>query len=301
MTNDSNNCVREWRLPPTLTALEIERWLASLPATTKKVIVRLGAWARTAPFADARLQGALCFLHRSNIETIANVPTVTLSGNRADAAFADPHPLQQRNPSTPTERRLAGSIAGLVIGQLCSFDEEHHRIPELQRKTLARRRYLFGWGSELALAVPTEISPTGFPRRPAFEREAIFNNRLEDLLEPLGVSLKTARPSTINWFHALKTFAFEASENTWDHGRVDFDALPIRSIRFVRLRRIDVGTVGFDRKEAAPGFEEPFGDYIESLAKAEDLPVRWSRENGRLVEVTIADGGVGIAAKMAGG
>lgn len=301
MRGDPENRLQEWQLPRVLTAPEIENWIAALPATTERVTFRLGTWSRTGPFADARLQSVLCLLHRRNIETRAYVPTITLKGDRATNAFADPHPLQRRSASTPTERRLAGSVAGLVIGQLCSFDEEHNCIPQLQRETLVRRRYLFGRGSELALVVPTEITPTGIPRRPAFEREAIFNNRLEDLIEPLGVSLRNAQPSTMNWFNALKTFAFEASENTWDHGRLDFDTHPIRSVRFVRLQRINIGCSGFDSREVAPGFERPFQDYLDSLAIAEDLPVPWDRTNGKLVEVTIADGGVGIAAKMAGG
>ena len=261
----------------------------------------MGSWQRTGPFADARLQSALCLLHRKNIETIAIVPPVTLKGNRAGAAFADPDPLQPTCQLTPTELKLAGSVAGLAIGQLCSFDEEHNHIPELQRETLTRRRYLFGWGDELALVAPTETKPTGFPRKSALVREATFNNRLEDLLQPLGVSIKKAHPATVHWFNELKTFAFEASENTWDHGRLDFDTRPIRSIRFVRLRRIDIGDGGFDIKEVAPGFEESFRDYLDSLAAAQDLPNRWGREGGRLIEVTVADGGVGIAAKMAGG
>ena len=301
MSGDLGNRLQEWQLPRVLTAPAIENWFATLPATTERVIFRLGTWTRTGPFADARLQSVLCLLHRRNVETIAHVPAITLKGDRATNAFADPHPLQRRTTSTPTERRLAGSIAGLVIGQLCSFGGEHYCIPRLQRETLVRRRYLFGRGRELALAVPTETSPTGMPRRPAFEREAIFNNRLEDLIEPLGVSLRNAQSSTLNWFNALKTFAFEASENTWDHGRLDFDTHPIRSVRFVRLQRINIAGSGFDSSELAPGFEKPFENYLDSLAIAEDLPVRWSRTNGKLVEVTIADGGVGIAAKMAGG
>ena len=300
MTGSLENYDTEWRLPRVLTAPGIEDWVATLPATTNKVVVRMGSWQRTGPFADACLQSALCLLHRKGIETTAIVPPVTLMGKRAEDAFAEPDPLHPTGPLTPTERRLAGSVAGLSIGQLCSFDEEHNHIPELQRQTLTRRRYLFGWGSELALVALTDAKPTGVPRKSALVREAAFNNRLEDLLQPLGVSMKNAKPATVDWFNELKTFAFEASENTWDHGRLDFYTRPIRSIRFVRLRRIDIGGAGVDATDVAPGFEESFSDYLDSLAAAHNLPIRWGREGGRLVEVTVADGGVGIAAKMAG-
>lgn len=304
MTNELGNRTTEWRLPRLLTTSTIEKWVATLSPTTKKVIVKLGSWRRTGPFADARLQSALCFLHRKDVETIAIVPPNTLKGNRADAAFANPadrDPLQPPDPLTPTERKLAGSVAGMVIGQLCSFDEEHDDIPELQRKNLTQRRHLFGWGAERALVVPTETTPTGLPRQTARVREAAFNNRLEELLEPLGVNMNNARQDTVQWFNALKMFAFEASENTWDHGRLDFDTRPIRSVRFVRLRRIDLGRKGLDIDKVAPGFEETFRHYLESLAAAQDLSTRWDPGGGRLIEVTVADGGVGISARMAGG
>ena len=170
----------EWQLPRILTTTAIEDWVAALPSKAQKVTVRLGSWQRTGPFADARLQGALCLLHRKGIETTAIVPPITLTGKRAEVAFSDPDPLQPTRPLTPTELRLATSVAGFAIGQLCSFDKKHHNIPELQRQTLARRRYLFGRGAELALVVPTEVEPTGFPRQPVLQREAAFNNRLAD-------------------------------------------------------------------------------------------------------------------------
>lgn len=301
MTSYAENQTLEWRLPRLLTAPAIENWVAAIPTTTKTVVLRLGLWERTGPFADARLQGALCLLHRNGVETIVSVPPLTLRGGRAEDAFRDPDPLQPRGPLTPTERRLAGSVAGLSVGQLCGFDEEHSHIPELQRKALTKRRHLFGWGAELALVVPVEDQPTGIPRRSAQDREAVFSNRLGDLLRPLGISPKNVPPNTMRWFSALKTFAFEASENTWDHGQLDFDVRPIRSLRFVRLRRIDIGDRGFDIREVAPGFDEPFAKYLASLAEAHDLPSLWDQEGGRLVEVTVADGGVGIAARMAGG
>ena len=299
MTVDLEPFVTEWHLPRVLTAPIIEGWVASLPPSTKKVVVRLGQWQRTGPFADARLQGALCLLHRKNIETAAKVPPRTFSGPRADMAFGDHDPLQE-TLLTETERKLAGSIAGLTIGQLCTFDAEHSHICPRQMAKLLERRYIFGRGDQAALVVPTEAYATGRSGKPAVEREAFFNNRLHDLLPSLGIAARKTRLGTVHWFNHLKSFAFEASENTWDHGRLDFDAHPIRSLRFVRFRRIDIGIGGFDTKDAAPGFEQSFRNYIESLNAAKDLPFVWNRDGGRLIEVTVADGGVGIAARMAG-
>ena len=298
MTNHTRALTAEWRLPRILTAPVVEDWIASLPPGTKRVLVRLGSWRRTGPFADARLQGALCLLHRKNIETIAIVPRITLKGPRASVAFADPDPLRPKPPLTPTELQLANSVTGLTIGQLCEFERQHAHIPGLQIDTVTRRRYIFGWGDEIGLVAPTETKPTGIPRKSVLVRESILNNRLTALLEPFGVSARAVQP---RWFDELKTFAFEATENTWDHGRVDFSGRPIRSIRFVRLRRIDIGSHGFDFKTLAPGFEESFSNYLQALCAANDLRARWSPAGGRLIEVTVADGGVGIAARMAGG
>ena len=300
MTADRDPFVTEWHLPRVLTAPIIEDWVASLPPSTKKVVFRLGRWQRTGPFADARLQGALCLLHRKNIETAAIVPPQTFSGDRADVAFGE-HDPQQAILLTETERKLAGSIAGLTIGQLCKFDAGHGHIPSRQKGTLMERRYLFGRGDQAALVVPTDANPTGRPRQSAVIREAFFNNRLYDLLPSLGIAARRTRLGTMHWFNHLKSFAFEASENTWEHGRLDFDTHPIRSLRFVRFRRIDIGGTGFDIEDAAPGFEQPFRGYIESLNAADDLSIVWDRDGGRLIEVTIADGGVGIAARMTGG
>ena len=290
MLADRHQLITEWYLPRVLTTPIIEDWVGSLPPSTKKVKLRLGRWQRTGPFADALLQGALCLLHRKGIKTVAIVPPRTLIGDRADVAFGKHDPLQPIR-LTETERKLAGSVAGLAIGQLCTFGTEHGHIPDLQTKTLVGQRYLFGQGDQAALVVPTDTSLTGRSTRPAVVREAFFNNRLYDLLPPLGIDARRTRLGTVHWFNQLKSFAFEASENTWDHGRLDFGSSPIRSLRFVRFRRIDIGHMGFRIEDVAPGFEQPFRRYIESLNAAHDLPIAWDRDGGRLIEVTIADGG----------
>ena len=60
------------------------------------------------------------------------------------------------------------------------------------------------------------------------------------------------------------------------------------------------GNKGFDIATVAPGFEDCFRRYLDSITAASDLGDRWGRSGGRLAEITIADGGVGIAARMAG-
>lgn len=290
----------EWKLPRVLLAPDVERWVAAIPPSCTSVSVTLGEWDQTGPFADARLQAALCILHRKGIRTSVNVPPITLVEQRAYNAFADSNPLESIDPITPTEKKLAGTVAGLVIGQLCNFDSTHKNIPALQRERLMRKRYLFGTGPELALAVPIDSAPTGIPRKPILDRHATFNNRLVDLLRPLGVNNRFS-PDIADWFRHLKSFAFEAVENARDHGSLDFEMNPIRSIRFIRLRRIDISNKDYAANEIVPGFEESFEEYIRCLNAARDLKDRWHPNSGRLAEITIADGGVGISARMAGG
>lgn len=290
----------EWKLPRVLRATDVERWVAAIPPSCTSVSVTLGSWKQTGPFADARLQGALCILHRNGIRTNVNVPPLTFIEQRAGNAFSDPTQLEDTSPITPTERTLAGTVAGLVIGQLCKFDSSHKDIPALQRKRLKEKRYIFGVGHESALAIPTEPFPMAVPRKSILDREATFYNRLLELLGLLGMTDKFRTKETA-WFNNLRSFAFEAAENTTDHGRLDFEMNPIRSVRFVRMRRIDIGRSGYDANKIAPGFEESFEEYIQCLNFAEDIRHLWASYGGRLLEITIADGGVGISARMAGG
>ncbi len=299
MANGPEKRSVDWVFPKLLTAPDIERWVSQLPKDSSQVVLDIQRWRRTAPFADARLQGALCILHRMGIATIARIPDDTFEGVRAEHAFADPDPLAPHHLSV-MEKRLSGTCAGLVIGQLCAFEGgAHGEIARLQLETLKRRRYLFGWGPEISLVGPSSPSSTGDPRSAPLIREARINERLLDLLAPLGSSKKFEWERE-DWFSELKTFAFEATENTWDHGRLDFDSRPINSVRFVRLRRFDVGERGYNAQVVAPGFETEFGEYLRFLNAATDLVGRWSKDGGRLLEITIADGGVGIASKMAG-
>ena len=246
----------EWRIPKILLASDVEQWIAAVRPGCTSVSVTLGTWEQTGPFADATLQGALCIFHRKGIRTSVNVPQLTLSEQRAFNAFKDSDPLAPTRYVTPAERTLAGTVAGLVIGQLCKFDSRHQNIPILQRETLKKRHYLFGTGPEAALAIPTDLVPTGLPRKSTLEREATLHNRLGELLEPLGTTDRFS-PSASDWFSYLQAFALEATDNTWDHGRLDFELNPIRSVRFVRLRRIDIGTKGYVQK-ARPKFRGIF-------------------------------------------
>ena len=301
MNANSTHVSETWHVPTYLTSSAIDEWVESLSPTTQSVTVRLGRWKTTGPFADARLQSALCLLHRRNIETKADVPPITLTGKRANDAFEPPDIRLGVEPLTPTERNLACSVAGLTVGQLCQFDRAHIHIPVHQRTWLTRRKHVFGWGDEFALVVPTGVGLVEVPKKPANSRESEFHNRLLTLLESVGLCTRDHKTTVDRIFGSLKTFSFEAVENTGDHGRLDFDNNPIRSIRFAKLRRIGPGAHGFDSHSQTTECETPYQTYLRSLLEAKDLSPRWTLRSGRLLELTVADGGVGMAARMARG
>lgn len=299
MLGASSHRLGDWTLPRVLTAQDVEKWVDNIPSGTEYVTLNLGECERVCPFAEARLQGALCLLHRRNIETRVYVPPHRFVDQHAYAAFADLGPAQPTSSLSPTERGLAGKVAGMVIGQLCKFDAAYQDIPTRQREELVERSYLYGSGSESVLFAPPDPRRTEDPRKSAAHRVAFFSNRLDDLLKPLGVNSGEDLAAS-SWLTQLKAFAFDALENTWDHGRLDLAGKTIRGLRFIRFRCVDLGKNGIEVAQVVPGFEACFEAYLEALAVAPDLGFRWNTDGGRLAEITITDGGVGIAARMAG-
>ena len=299
MRRASSHGLGHWTLPRVLTAPDIEKWVDNIPSGTEHVTLNLGELERVGPFAEARLQGALCLLHRRNIETRVYIPPQGFVDQQVYAAFADLDPAQPTSRLSPTERGLAGTVAGMVIGKLCKFGAEYQDIPTRQREVLVERSYLYGSGSESVLFAPPDPRRTEDPRKSAAHRVAFLDNRVDDLLKPLGVNSGEDLAGNGS-LTQLKTFAFDALENAWDHGRLDFSNKAIRALRFVRFRSVDLGEKGIDVAQVIPGFETCFESYLEALAAAPDLGFRWNPDSGRLAEITITDGGVGVAARMAG-
>ena len=293
-----------WSFPGDLTSAVIEDWVANLQPSVKSVTIRLNRWKNSGPSADASLQSVLCLLHRRKIETRVQVPPGTLKGRRASIAFDPPDPAKATEKLTRVESHLAHSVAGLAVGQLCSFDRENVAIPVNQRTWLKRRNYLCGRGNEYAMAIPTGIDSSNIPEAPAKsgkQRLGEFNKRLKTLLHDAGLNTREYLDSVPRIYRALETFAFEAVENTFDHGRRDFRNTPIRSLRFAKLRRLDLRSQLFRSQHLTSETEESFNLYLKSLKPTHYTSSLRSGGHRRLMELTIADGGVGIAANMAGG
>jgi hypothetical protein len=298
--------VEEWRPGKLLTIETVERWLTELPSDTRQVVLRLGQWSRTGPFADSWLQGALCLLHRQGIHTAAVVPPLTLAGDRAAYVFGERDALIHADRSmTPTESTLASTVSGLVVGQLCAFDTDHGHIAEQQRDALRRRSQVYGLGQEKALVFMTEQRPSAVSLPTFRDRETDFDGQLRQLVR--GLNARHAEPRHghryrgAGWLGHLKDFAFEATENSYDHGRLDLDRRPIPSLQFVKLRRVIVGRNGFDPATLAPALGSALSEYLRRLAQHDERAGQpWQVSTVHLLELTVADGGIGVAACMAG-
>jgi hypothetical protein len=90
--------------------------------------------------------------------------------------------------------------------------------------------------------------------------------------------------------NAISEFAFEALQNTRDHGTRDLKDEPIHGVRFLSLRRLNLLQEGVTQEQT------PVARYLEEL-RAELAPAH--RQLDQLIEVTVADSGVGIPARMA--
>lgn len=92
----------------------------------------------------------------------------------------------------------------------------------------------------------------------------------------------------------LCEFVFETLQNTQEHGRTDLDGKLIEGIRFVSFRRLNLGREGQILEEMAVEQDPPLVSYFQLLRR------RWLKNPPKsLVIITVADSGVGIAAKMA--
>jgi hypothetical protein len=284
---------RDWRVPRYLSAPDVEAWLVNFLNRPEDPRLVLGQFHRAGPEAAARLQGAICLLQRKGRRVEFSVPPITFSGRRARDAY------RGGAKGTATEDALAHSLAGLLIGQLCDpSSPAAARVSSVQKAYLESNRNVYGSGISRSLAVVNQDDRRlGLSQSRA--RHAVLENRLRrDLLT--SIARDNLRASKSRWLSALTTFAFEATENTFDHARHDLEGNVIRSVRFLSVHRLDVGKRFRSPEQLAPGPDTAMRRYLDTLRALDRAAGRdWDRGGAQLLEVTIGDGGVGIAARMA--
>ena len=293
---------RVWRPEKRVSAVEITELATEFEREEwSHFVVQLGKWERSDILADAYLQGLLGLLRRRGVSIEVKVPPQTFQGAKFEAAFSDTSPSSF--PSlTPTETLLSRRVAGLILGQFSDFSPEHSFIPRVQVDRLRSSGAQWGSGNELAAAVI--VSDRRVRRQESYgERYTSFLRRTRGLLQMLLGETELERFAGSDRrltpdFHGIVTFGHEALENTYQHARLDFDAEPIRQVRFMQIRRLHVGGPGLDVQVVSNGLGPAFEQYFEFVSQR--LP-DWASGKSAVpfLELTIADGGLGIPALLA--
>lgn len=294
-----------WVVPPRLTRDAVESWLEALPAGLRDVTFHLGHEGCTSgPLGSETLQSAICQLQRSGVATHLSVPASTFQDTSRKQLFVGEDSakgVHLDEGGTPAERTLAYKLPGLVLAQLCEAVDGTSQVDlvrELQAEAIARDGSLFGHGKYRALAVIGERDHRTQLRVREGDRQSILENKVLQLLGTASYHPSHGHPL----MEELLEFVYQATENTFDHGRRDFSNQLIRQVRTVAVERHIIGS-GAGAVEVDALFPEgssPTRDYIERMRKRA-LARREDPERLRMLSVTVADGGVGIAARMHGG
>ncbi|WP_139263564.1 hypothetical protein [Geodermatophilus africanus] len=240
--------------------------------------------------------------------TRLSFPTLTFKDGRGDKLFEPASVVQREHrleldeePHTEAEKTLSSRLPGLILAQLCDADGDEGRLERirwLQANLLAANRTIFGHGKDRVLAV---LGASDDRVRLALLPDDRQKN-LESLLLQLLGSPKYHPRGRIGKMEQLVEFVYQATENTFDHARLDFDGRRIRQVRFVSVERFQVGTGAgaVPIEKLAPVESSPLAQYLRRLE------LRTARTGGdasrmQLLSVTVADGGVGLAARMNNG
>ena len=287
-----------WRIPKRLTVGAVEQ-LATVGRDAPEVEIHLSGDGTSAdPLASAKLQATLGQLQRNSTACKLTVPPNTLAGERAERAFAEPG--HSAGPVTPAEKCLASSLEGLVLGQLCELEPtgqlDSSALRILQMNELRKRKFSYGRGRSQTIAIPT--SADAGDRSRTRERVNRIDTRIADIFS--HVQNRRSDISERWWFEFVSNFAFEATENTYRHGRFDLEGDLIPSVRLLTVMRHNVDELS-KRTSANQSNRQMvgIGQYLDRLRRHYSMQKR-NLPAAKLVEMTVSDGGLGIAARMAG-
>jgi hypothetical protein len=187
-----------------------------------------------------------------------------------------------------------------MLAQLCQPAPGLDQLADVatwQETYLRQHRNIFGHGKYRALAV---IGAQDH-RVQLRAREDVRQNRLEQRLVNLLSTSQFVPRSDDPRFQELVEFVYQATENTFDHARRDFDGNLITQVRTVAMERHQVGTFAghVPLHEIAPADGSAQHRYLLAL-RARAAAFGKDPERLSLLALTVSDGGVGIAAKMFG-
>ncbi len=189
------------------------------------------------------------------------------------------------------------SIQGVVlsdVGVQFLDPKKQDRQPEIAKEQASRiftNRGLVYSGKQVAVPVWDSFhSPPPAPFLIAGDIHSFYGALSGFIFEHLG--LRTAREFSI---HKICEFAREAYQNSQLHGSVTLDNEPISALRFISLKRQNVPHGNSSLLQLSSLSDEAeYSQYIALLGE------KWRKTVPKyLVHLTVADSGVGIAAKMA--
>jgi hypothetical protein len=271
------------KLPTTLDAAFLEEANARLQTPTDEVTLDLSSWQESRLLAEARLLG-LCGVQRRQGRdlrlTISTLPKYTPdTTNRLWRLFLDTN-------------------AGMILGQLASSAIDREGIDQIveirrcQAKLMRSQSGVIGYGKERSLPVVDIFG--GPPSADAISKVRGDPRRFAGLLQSNAAAVGLdPNELQVTDLDSLIKFAYETFENTWHHGATDLDSRPIDGLRFVGLRRLNLQQEPLT--DLFAGANGAVSEFLKALSRSDGADLL---RKERLVELTVADSGVGIAARL---
>jgi hypothetical protein len=269
-------------LPKRLDAGTAERLLADLVPSSRLVTLRLDRLHRLEFMAEPRLLGLMARCRR------AGEPAELVTKFDID---------MERGTAKRLVELFADTVGGVVLAQMSSRiidgagSDRRPSIVREQRDRAPANDGFFNFGAERAAPI---VDVFGGPAPATMvadsvgsEFEALFREWVD------GMNLPALdRGEQESKLTSLIDFAYETFDNTRRHGVHELDRRPIEGVRFVLLRSVQLNA------ELASATAERVGDgplarYLRCLGGT--LP-----RSTRILELTVADCGVGIAAALSG-
>jgi hypothetical protein len=272
-------------LPPKIDADWVERAFAGcLEDPADSVLIEIKHWEGSSGLAEGRLLQWMLRLEQSGKRTLLSL------GQQLPALGDAPrHPLWQT---------LRDRLGALILAEAAKriLDpggvDRREEIGAAQRSQLSAQGGDVGSGSEQAVVRLDRIgSPTSLRAFTDAEDDfELIRARIRQFagglnLEPIGGE----------HLEELASFAYEAVENTREHACDDLGGAAIDGLRFLQIRRLSVTRRrGMDQLLTSKGGLQAYLERLSTSAELGDEKV------ASFVEVTIADSGIGIPARLLG-